>query len=328
VSPENLSRHLSPTGLEQFLEVGAPAVIRLEGTPTALLVIDPPEGQMALRVRSDDEVLTGLDSFRLITPGIVWFEGERYAELRITAGGALVEAYPILCALADRVQIQGDDFTPAAQDVLAKFHHLLQGLGRMSETEEVGLIGELLVLRRLLGHLGATKSTLDSWTGPSGEEHDFAVRNCDLEVKTTTSERRVHWIHGLTQLLPTEARPLWLVSIQLTAGGQAGMTLADHVRSVRSELNDKGAIESFNDRLRIRGWDDDQEHFYAQRFVLRSTPQAFEILEGFPSITPSLFDAAGRVHDRISQVSYRVDLTSMQEGHKAPIPLDGFESEE
>jgi hypothetical protein len=327
VSPESPSRHLSLMGLEQFLEAGAPAVIRLEGTPTTLLVIDPPVGQMALRVRSDDEVLSGLDSFRLITPGIVWFEDERYVELRITGGGALVEAYPILCALADRVQIQGEEFSPAARDVLAKFRRLLQGLGRMSETEEVGLIGELMVFRRLLDHLGV-KSTLDSWTGPSGEEHDFAVLDCDLEVKTTTSERRAHWIHGLTQLLPAEPRPLWLISIQLTAGGQAGGTLADHVRGIRSRLTDEDAIESFNDRLRIRGWDDDQAHLYTQRFVLRSMPQAFEILEGFPSITPSLFVAAGRVHDRISQVSYRVDLTSMQEGHNPPIPLDGFESEE
>ena len=43
--------------------------------------------------------------------------------------------------------------------------------------------------------------------GPQAEEHDFALPDGDIEVKTTRTDRRVHVIHGAGQLTPAPGRP-------------------------------------------------------------------------------------------------------------------------
>ena len=63
------------------------------------------------------------------------------------------------------------------------------------------------------------------------------MSEADLEVKTTTGERREHWISTTTQLVPTGDRPLYLLSIQLTAAAlDAGHTLPSLIASARSTL--------------------------------------------------------------------------------------------
>ena len=146
--------------------------------------------------------------------------------MRIEAGESLSEAYPILCSLADRIQLQDTNFNRAAVDVLNKFRRLLQGLGRLTEAEEIGLFGELLFLVRLVQDSDGG-SAVSCWTGADHEEHDFAVGGNDVEVKTTSAERRSHRVHGLNQLVANPGRALWLLSVQLTAAGPTERTLGD-----------------------------------------------------------------------------------------------------
>jgi hypothetical protein len=40
-----------------------------------------------------------------------------------------------------------------------------------------------------------------------------------MEVKTTLSEKRMHIIGSLTQLVPTGSTPLFVLSLQLTGAG-------------------------------------------------------------------------------------------------------------
>src|SRR5207302_797447 len=103
----------------------------------------------------------------------------------------------------------------ALDETLAIWSRVLARRSRMSRDHEVGLYGELLLVRALMT-AWTVGEAVASWRGPAAEEHDFGLPQFDVEVKTTTSERRRHWITSLTQLMPTRSRPLWLISIQVT----------------------------------------------------------------------------------------------------------------
>jgi hypothetical protein len=99
-------------------------------------------------------------------------------------------------SIADRIQPAGADPLEAFVDTLEVRRSILTERSRMSATAEIGLFGELLVLQAVISTAAATPT---AWRGGLGEEHDFGLPDVDAEIKTTTGERRRHWIHGLTQ---------------------------------------------------------------------------------------------------------------------------------
>ena len=50
-------RHLSRSGLHEYLHAHVPAILRIGDTPVAHLVIDPPAGTIAVRFRQLDSAL-------------------------------------------------------------------------------------------------------------------------------------------------------------------------------------------------------------------------------------------------------------------------------
>ncbi len=318
-----MQRHLSAEHLSEFIDAGAPAVFGLDGEPTTFLLIDPAAGRVSLRVRSDGDIGVNLAPYRHISAAQVHYEGERYVELRIDCPGAMLEAYPILCSLVDRVQLNGVDLETATVDVLDNFRRLLQGLGRITESDETGLHGELMFLTQLIPLMGPG-TAVSSWTGADPEEHDFALPNVDVEVKTTTSERRIHTIHGLSQLVPNPGRELRLVSIQLTAGGPAGITLGERIDAVRSIVKQPGDRAVLDTLLEQRGWYDEQRTLYTRRLSLRTEPAAYRTGGSFPAITPELLGKAGVAIQRIDHVQYSIDLTGLVLDTDPPFPLEGM----
>ncbi len=221
----------------------------------------------------------------------------------------LLEAYPALCAVADRIQLDGLPLDRAVTEVLAGYHELLRGLGRLSDEEAVGLFGELLVLRWLGAGLG-TGPALQAWQGPDGEEHDFCLSDLDVEVKSTTSEVRRHWIGSTTQLLPTLGRPLCLLSIQLTGAGSGGSSLPELVETVR-RVYEGDDLTRLNEILARIGWSDMHAPLYGSRYRLRSAPLTFDVDAAFPAITPARLELAGVPMDRIAAVRYLLDLSGL-----------------
>src|SRR5699024_6834115 len=135
------------------------------------------------------------------------------------------EAYSLLLGVTEALYC-GAKFAAAARWAVANLKLLLTSRRKLNEHQQVGLIGELLVLCSLLG-VAYEATVLDWWLGPSVEQHDYPFATFDAEIKTTTSERRRHMIAGAGQLQPNPGRPLWLVSIQLTrSGGNGGFSLA------------------------------------------------------------------------------------------------------
>lgn len=316
-------RHLSWPNLVKYLEAGAPAIVRIAGTPTCDLVIEPAEQRIALRgpwpATADIPDLTGYR--RLDTRSGTDGSGD-WVEFAVTGWNILREAYPILVAVADRVQLQGEGMGRAIQEVLNSYRELLSSLGRLSEYQELGLYGELVVLKHLVRSAGEEEA-VDSWKGPTREEHDFGLDRYDIEVKTTLSEDRSHRISSLTQLQWSPDRDLWLVSVQLTASGVGGTTLPQIIESVKDCLSAPLLRIRFADKLASHGWDSGHSHLYTRRFAARGGTLTFRITDDFPAITARHLQSIGLPIERFSRVSYILHTAGLP-AQAPPEELEGL----
>lgn len=309
-------RHLRPEGLVEYLAADVPTVVPIEGQPAVMLAIDPVGGTLALRVQTPAGDLPELSSYEYFESGQAIYDGLPWNEVRVVGASVLLDAYPLLCAIADRVQIDDQRFRPAVLEVLGAFKELLRGLGRLSDHEEVGLFGELLVLRRLAKSLGF-ESAVDAWRGADREEHDFGLGALDLEVKSTVAEDRRHRVTTLSQLEPTEGRDLWLASIQLTTAGIGGANLPQVVDAIRDKIVEAQARDRFEALLDASRYSDAHASVYTRRFRLRSAPATFLVDGAFPAITRPLLAGAGLALERVDNVSYVIDLGGLA---TAPAP--------
>ncbi|GLY05016.1 PD-(D/E)XK motif protein [Actinoplanes sp. NBRC 101535] len=313
-------RHLSLAGFRQYLASGVAIAHPIDGDPPLTLIIDPHIPALTLRCSYP----SGKPTPALHTDNIKisrWSRDPSQLQLVITDADLLLDAYPLLCAIADRVQLSGQDFASAIMESVNSLRSLLQ-LGRaLSRERELGLCGELLILLGTGRHLGPQEA-IAGWRGPHAEEHDFSIAGMDVEVKTTATERRTHWINSLTQLDGNEGTPLWVVSHQLTeAGPQEGWRLPDLVDTARDLFAATGATATFNDRLAAAGWSEPFADLCMTRWRRRSPSKAFLVAAGFPRLTSTQLAHVDYDRSRLVSVNYRIDLSTQSHSDAVPALL-------
>ncbi|GGR35281.1 PD-(D/E)XK motif protein [Streptomyces netropsis] len=251
--------------------------------------------------------------------------GIRMARLRTTQRELLRDFHDLLCAVADRVTVDGRTPEQAFGETVRAWRALLDRPRELGAEKRIGLIGELAVLTNL-ARFDGWASAIESWKGPLSEEHDFSPAGYDVEVKATASEKRVHSIHGLDQLTPTPGRPLWFVSIQVTRGGRDGVTLSNCVESVQREVAEQAPaaldrLDLLLHRLSLPHGRDDE------RWRLRSKPLVISVDSLFPRLDRSVLDKLpDGAADRIDTIDYRIDITGLAPSPHPPAALcDGFE---
>jgi len=176
----------------------------------------------------------------------------------------------------------------------------------MDKATQVGLIGELLVLKSLMipciGH-----AAVDQWSGPEWERHDFVSDRLHLEVKTTRRSRHEHEISRLDQLRVPDGCQLLVVSIQVeeTIGGN--QTLASNVDEIVDLLRaDTCCLDTFMTKLANMGWSDGmRDSGELLRFFVRSS-FAYVVDESFPRLPDDFTPPSGVV-----SVKYTVDLANL-----------------
>jgi hypothetical protein len=126
--------------------------------------------------------------------------------------------------------------------------------------EVIGLWGELHCLNTLLARKMSNElkeqliSAWESKTGRKKIDFRFIESKIAIEVKTTTSEKRIHHFSGHEQfLIPDGFNKLLFQSISIT-DDEAGFTCKNISDIIRDKLDDAELIEDFNERLVIRGW--------------------------------------------------------------------------
>ncbi|MDK1382893.1 PD-(D/E)XK motif protein, partial [Ralstonia nicotianae] len=121
---------------------------------------------------------------------------------------------PFCREIVDAVAVHGrDPWKAVAATIRAWQSAWKPARQEMDKVTQVGLFGELLVLRRLMvPTLGP--SAVDQWSGPDSERHDFVGERLRVEVKTTRKSRAEHEISRFDQLSVPEDWQLLFVSIQ------------------------------------------------------------------------------------------------------------------
>lgn len=298
---------LSKESFEEYLHdqrIKALAVPRL---PNCKIILDPHQKIVSLRIQvAKIPDLTLTERFRWISHGEA---GTQLVdgELVVLADTQMFEAYLLLSDVASEFA-ESYDLDAAIRIATEGFSQLLEQETVLTIEKQVGLIGELQLLNQLLD-LGWDR-VIESWLGPDGGEHDYKLLGADIEVKSTTSEKRVHRITSLTQLKPVEGRRLLLASFQFTrATRTTGYSLSQLVSRLRADSRlDEAKLTS---KLRASGWKPNHNHLYSTYFELRSDPAVFIVDDAFPRLIDTSLVFEGFDGARIEDVSYRINLDGL-----------------
>jgi hypothetical protein len=314
-------RHLTMGNLEQLWGAGNPVEFPVAGDPECRIRLEPRHDLLTLRAPLEGPE-PDLARWRHIDIRVVAADDDTVAELTVDVeDGGVRAAYTLLVGVVDELQLRGRSLAAAVNEAIAAQRAVFTRRGGMSADQEVGLVGELMLLEHLVGAIGPERA-LDCWAGPLSEEHDFVFSQVHLEVKTTRTEARRHVIHGLHQLVPLHNVPLALVSTQITVGSPGhGATLPELVGRLREAVGPH--VQSLDDRLEAFAWDDSEGDLYRTVWTLRSAPRAYAVEGDFPAMTPVALAAVVPQFDLVSDVHYRVDVSNLTP-RDLPDPLNGY----
>lgn len=184
----------------------------------------------------------------------------------------------------------------AWQEFMRKGSHVL------SPEAEIGLIGELTLLRAIIDAGVLSALAIESWVGPLDGVQDFKLGTGALEVKSTLSAAGFPAkIGSLEQLDDSVRQPLFLAGARLRQTG-SGRNLPAIVEAMR--LTIKGDAESerlLTERLLAAGYIDAHADRYPRRFEPAGT-RVVEVTNDFPRLT------TGNVPAGIMRAMYEIDL--------------------
>jgi hypothetical protein len=114
--------------------------------------------------------------------------------------------------------------------------------GALTEESVLGLVGELLVLEKIMttiaGESGYAAEAIDMWRGHLRGERDFRIGSTGVEVKTTQHLSSTHAISSIRQVELVKAEDeLYLLSLGLAATSSGGQTLPDIVQRLLDLLD-------------------------------------------------------------------------------------------
>lgn len=266
----------------------------LVGFPTARLPAAEklPEGQGFAVERADPE-----------GSGKLWL-----ALTRKSTGSA-----ELFAAMACDVVGALDDAVSASTDEIKLLRILLgrvgawqefmrKGTQALSAETEIGLIGELTVLRAIIDAGVPSALAIESWVGPLDGVQDFELGTGALEVKTTLSATGFPAkIGSLEQLDDSTRQPLFMAGARLRQT-ESGQNLPAFVEALN--LTIRGVAEAerlLTERLLAAGYIDAHAGRYPRRFEL-SGIRVIEVSQDFPRLT------SGNVSTGIKRATYEIDL--------------------
>jgi hypothetical protein len=304
-------RHLTWEAFkEHLIQPSVPVQLRVKGTPDVFLFVTAGAGRIGLRTTVDGSAEIPPSPVQQLRLCRIATAASSQLEVSTEASALFREFFFLALGIADLIQERGVPALEAVAQVLDAWKALLQSVARMSDEEELGLIGELWTLARL--HKTAGSKALTAWTGPQGEPHDFRLGVQELEVKSTVRSERVHIISGLAQLVPSRGQRLFILSLQFEpAGASDGMNLPDQVGAIRSLFRSQPSdLRRFERLLGERtGYTDRDASLYTVKYRLRTPAALIRVDAKCPRITRTMISQAsglgpaGRVIDALYHVN-------------------------
>lgn len=172
----------------------------------------------------------------------------------------------------------------------------------LSAESEVGLVGELAVLEKMLDIGMNPETVISAWAGPLDGLKDFELGFGAIEVKTTIAASGfIAKIAALEQLDDTNCNPLFLGAVKYTLA-ENGKTLSEEITKIRTLLEfDPLILSEFNNRLLAAGFIAAHAPQYHRKFSLREIA-VLEVDKNFPRLTH------GNVTPGIISARYEINL--------------------
>lgn len=171
----------------------------------------------------------------------------------------------------------------------------------LTQSEIVGLIGELIVLRRVLE---VNSGLLASWCSPEHALHDFVRAGHALEVKATLGSASSLRISNLDQLDASGLRRLDLLFLRMVEATD-GESLEEMMASISSLLPSELARRMFENALLRRGLMPDDVAARSSPRVITQHLGAFSVTPTFPRL------ARNSVPPAVSEAEYLLELRAL-----------------
>lgn len=183
--------------------------------------------------------------------------------------------------------------------------------------QQRGLVGELLVLQRLVTAGLPGQTVVEAWQGPSGGTHDWELSGISLEVKARASTKRSVRISSEFQLeTPPDGRMVLVIETidRVTEGGRSLPELVDETAAMVA-----AAEGDFRQRLSEYGWfERHRERYAGSAWIVRDEADHDAETEGFPRIVPA--DLAPGV----SGVRYSLEVRALSSARLEAGALEGM----
>jgi hypothetical protein len=197
----------------------------------------------------------------------------------------------------------------------------------LSWAEQIGLLGELMVLRILGAEIGFAQA-IEAWQGPLDGIHDFSRLGVAIEVKTVLGTGNLLQISHLGQLESIGLSSLAIARARLRED-RNGKSLPSTVIEVRDDIirSAPAALSVFNERLMRAGYLELDAALYDGSSLLLHEIYGYDVADGFPRLTASTVPAGivdgNYTIDERSISGFRLDaarlrgvMQSMNGGHQ------------
>lgn len=173
----------------------------------------------------------------------------------------------------------------------------------LSSEAQIGLLGELWMLRILMGTSLIT-SAIDCWQGPLRAAQDFHVRGGAIEVKSTVRSGRFLARINSVEQLDGDRVPIFLCGFRFEEN-IGGTSLVDLVSELRERFEIVGTQRRFEALLMVMGYLDEHAPLYGQTMTLKEM-KTFLAEGEMPRLTREALPAA------IRSAAYELDLDALE----------------
>jgi len=172
----------------------------------------------------------------------------------------------------------------------------------LTAEEEVGLVGELVVLRDLIAGGVAGADAVEAWSGPDPGLHDFILGTGAIEVKATVAPVGfIARIANLEQFDNSLYQPLYLGAVRLVQS-EAGHRLPEIIDRLAEMLSAEiGTSALLTNKLGSAGYMDVMRDHYSRRFVCSELTYRL-ISERSPRLTRAT------VPSQVLEATYSLDV--------------------
>ena len=176
----------------------------------------------------------------------------------------------------------------------------------LSSEEIKGLIGELLVLKRIVLK---NPDAFESWHGPDAMRHDFRKNNISIEVKSSSlKDSKKCKINGHDQLEKPDDTELYFVYNRLEQDDK-GHSIPSLVKQIEELGISRIDLEK---KLNDAGFDFDKSRKYEENTrKYRLIDEFFYIVnDHFPKLTSASFPN-GNLPDKVTDIVYQINLDNV-----------------